>query len=115
MKYIEKECKKHGLCKYVLEGRGAYRCTKCRCEAVGARRKKLKLLLVEYKGNKCERCGYDKCVDALDFHHLDPLQKEFGLSHKGLTRSIDKLKAEADKCILVCANCHREIHAGIAP
>ena len=114
MKYIEKECKRHGTCKYVLEGRGAYRCTKCRSDSVGKRRKKLKASLVEYKGGKCERCGYNKCVEALDFHHLDPSIKEYGLSHKGLTRSLEKLKEEADKCILVCANCHREIHADIA-
>lgn len=59
-------------------------------------------------------CGYDKCREALDFHHLDPTQKIFGLSVKGLTRSWEKIRNEIDKCILLCANCHREIHAGIA-
>ena len=72
------------------------------------RRKQNKLLLVEYKGGKCERCGYDKCIDALEFHHLDPTTKE--VQNLGTTAAIEKQKAEADKCILVCANCHREIH-----
>jgi 5-methylcytosine-specific restriction endonuclease McrA len=66
---------------------------------------------VQYKGGKCCICGYDKCYDALEFHHLDPSQKDFGLSSNGHTRSWEKVKEELDKCILVCANCHREIHA----
>lgn len=47
------------------------------------------------------------------FHHLDPNQKDFGIGSKGYTRSFDKVKKELDKCICVCANCHREIHAGL--
>ena len=80
-------------------------------KAVTARRKKLKKMAIEYKGGKCIFCGYDKCNDALDFHHLDLKEKEFGLSVRGLTRSWEKIKEELDKCILVCANCHRELHA----
>ncbi len=82
-------------------------------KAVTERRRKLKLMLVEYKGGQCVTCGYKKCVWAFDLHHIDGSTKEFGLSVRGLTRSWEKLKEEADKCILVCANCHREIHAGI--
>ena len=81
--------------------------------AVTERRRKLKTMLVEYKGGKCKICGYKKTHWALDLHHIDASKKEFGLSVRGLTRSLDKLKKEADKCILVCANCHREIHSGI--
>lgn len=72
-------------------------------------RKKLKEKLVEYKGGKCERCGYDKCITALEFHHLDPREKDFGIGSKDVL-SFEKCKKEVDKCILVCANCHREIH-----
>jgi hypothetical protein len=82
-------------------------------KAVSARRKTVKAKLVEYKGGQCSICGYRKCPDALDLHHLDASQKEFGLSAQGLTRAWSKVVTEADKCILVCANCHREIHAGI--
>lgn len=83
-------------------------------KAVAARRRKLKLLVIEYKGGKCIICGYDKYPGAFDLHHVDGSTKEFGLSMEGLTRSWEKTKAEADKCVLVCANCHREIHGGLA-
>lgn len=86
-------------------------CPKCRSEAVQRRREKLKAMSIEYKGGACSKCGYNKCSNALDFHHLNPSEKEFALSHLGLTRSWEKIKVELDKCILVCANCHREIHS----
>ena len=73
-------------------------------------RKKKKELLVEYKGGCCIVCGYDKCVEALDFHHVR--DKSYPLTNH-MTRSLDNLKLEADKCVLLCANCHREIHAGV--
>lgn len=82
--------------------------------AVTKRRRKLKLMLVEYKGGKCVICSYNRSVWAFDLHHVDGSAKEFGLSVRGLTRSWEKLKEEADKCVLVCANCHREIHAGVS-
>lgn len=82
--------------------------------AVTARRRKLKAMAVEYKGGKCILCGYDRSVWALDLHHVDDSKKEFSMSVRGLTRSWDRIKREADKCVLLCANCHREIHAGIA-
>lgn len=78
-------------------------------DAVTTKRRALKKMLIEYKGGKCERCGYNKCMRALEFHHLNPSEKDFGLS-KCLTKSVAALKAEADKCILLCANCHAEIH-----
>ena len=80
-------------------------------QCVKDRRHKLKEELVKYKGGKCQVCGYDRCLDALDFHHLNPEEKDFGISSS--IRSLDKLKSEADKCILVCCRCHREIHAGL--
>ncbi len=66
-------------------------------------------MLIAYKGGKCERCGYDKSSRALEFHHLNPSEKDFGIS-KVLTRSIQSLKEEADKCVLLCSNCHAEVH-----
>ena len=113
-KYIMKECKHHGLTEYVyVESAKRYRCVKCRSNAVQKRRDKTKEILVQYKGGKCEVCGYDKCLGALEFHHLNPEEKDFGIGAKGYTRSIEKNKQEVDKCILVCANCHREIHSGL--
>lgn len=77
---------------------------------VKAHRHKTKEELVKYKGGKCEICGYNKCLGALDFHHLDPSKKDFTISDSNIYKNLDKLKEEIDKCILVCANCHREIH-----
>ena len=82
--------------------------------AVHKRRKKIRLMVVEYKGGKCERCNYNRCIEALEFHHQDPAQKDFSISEKGYTRSWIRVKAELDKCIMVCANCHREVHAELA-
>lgn len=77
---------------------------------VSERRRKLKDMAVEYKGGKCEKCGYNKCNGALEFHHLNPEEKDFSISTYGTTKSFERIKKEIDKCILVCANCHREIH-----
>lgn len=106
---LEKICNKHGLTTHVLDVSKRFRCKKCRIDAVNKRRKKLKIMSVEYKGGKCQICSYDKCIEALEFHHKDSNQKDFGVS-KGPTYSWVKVKSEIDKCILLCANCHREIH-----
>ena len=82
-------------------------------DAVSKRRKKLRKESIKYKGGKCSICGYKKCEQVLEFHHLDDSKKDFGISQKGYTRSWKKVKDELDKCVIVCANCHREIHAGI--
>ena len=109
-KHIIKECKHHGKTEYILEpSRNAYRCKRCRVANVTRKRKKIKKQLVEYFGGKCKICSYDKCIGALDFHHKDPINKSFGISCRGLTRSFQKALDEAKKCILICANCHREI------
>lgn len=108
-----RECPKHGLTEYVQETPKQIRCKKCRVAHVIKWRHKKKERLVAYKGGKCFVCGYDRCIDALEFHHLDPTQKEFALSKKGLTHSFARHKAEADKCVLLCANCHREVEAGL--
>lgn len=72
-------------------------------------RNRKKLQLVEYKGGKCVCCGYSKPIPSCyDFHHLDPKQKEFSIS--GKSWSFEKLKKEVDKCILLCRNCHSELH-----
>ena len=72
-------------------------------------RRSMKLQAIKLLGGKCSRCGYNKCIDALEFHHEDPSIKEFKLG-SGNTMSWKEYKAEALKCILVCSNCHKEIH-----
>jgi len=110
-KIVIRECKVHGETEYVLRKDNRYRCKKCSMESVLKRRKNLKMKSVEYKGGECTVCGYNKCVDALEFHHLDPDEKDFGIASSGYTRSWEKIRTELDKCILVCSNCHKEIHS----
>ncbi len=80
-------------------------------QAVTKRRKWVRQKAVSYKGSRCIFCGYAKYSGALDFHHL--YDKKFGISEKGYARSWQAIQQELDKCILVCANCHRELHAGL--
>jgi len=81
--------------------------------AVSKRRRRLKEMAIESFGGACQMCGYNRCIEALQFHHKDPSQKEFGLAKSGLTRSWARVQREIEKCILVCSNCHAEIHAGL--
>lgn len=81
--------------------------------AVSKRRRLLKKMAVEHLGGKCVCCGYSRCIEALEFHHKDPSQKDFSVSGSGATRSWELVKAEIEKCALLCANCHREVHAGL--
>jgi len=80
---------------------------------VTTHRRRLKSRAIDYKGGKCILCGYDRCNAALEFHHLDKTTKAFGLSRKGVIRSWDSVKKELDKCVLICANCNREVEAGV--
>lgn len=64
--------------------------------------------IVEHCGGKCVRCGYNKSIASLQFHHKDPSEKEFNI--RDMFWDWEKTKAEAAKCELVCANCHGEIH-----
>ena len=87
-------------------------CKTCQNKYTIQRRRDIKIKSVEYKGGCCEVCGYDKCNEALHFHHINPEDKSFGIAANGINRSWEKVKKELDKCIMVCANCHAEIHAG---
>jgi transposase len=112
---IIRECRRHGYTAWVRSGTGGrYRCKRCRSEAVTARRRRVKLLLIEEAGGRCVLCGYDRFPGALQFHHLDPAEKSFALSVQGVARSLEKARAEAVKCVLMCANCHAEVEGGVA-
>lgn len=110
---MERECKIHGLTPYRSFKDGTqtkWRCSKCMSFAVSERRRKLKQLSLEYLGEACNDCGYCSNPAALEFHHADPSQKEFGISTSGGTKSFERIKLELDKCLLLCANCHRDEH-----
>lgn len=73
--------------------------------------KQLKLRSILYKGGKCQICGYSAYEGSLHFHHVHDIDKSFNISGKSI--SFDRLQPELDKCILVCSNCHGEIHGGL--
>ena len=83
-----------------------------RASTITSIRHAIKRELVRYKGNKCEICGYNNCIGALQFHHLDSSQKDFELSAKynGGNFDMKSFYKEVDKCQLLCANCHAEKH-----
>jgi transposase-like protein len=112
---IERTCRRHGRTEFVRYGpNDHFRCELCRKERVAARRRRVKEILVAEAGGACHLCGYDGYAEALQFHHLDPGAKAFGLAQYGAARSLARSRAEAAKCILLCANCHAEVEAGIA-
>lgn len=86
-------------------------CYDCMPDGVQLTRSAFLAKIKKTKGGKCVRCGYDKCISALEFHHTDPTKKEFTISndHFKLREVIEEIK----KCILICSNCHKEYHAGL--
>ncbi len=98
---------------YIYDRKKGHRREKCNYCMVKSYRKKMKKYLISLLGGKCEKCGYNRCVSALEFHHKDPLKKDFTLSGSKVL-SIKKMEAEVKKCNLLCANCHREEHEKIA-
>lgn len=93
-----KNCSKHGITLHRLYksgGKERWRCLKCQTEATQKRRDKVKVMSVAYKGGKCQVCGYDKYIGALEFHHVNPEGKDFGISSKGYTHSWIRLKKKS--------------------
>lgn len=111
VKHSIKECR---MCRVILNktnrplGRGNI-CRTCKGKDDVKRRKRKKNEAIINKGGKCNICGYDKTPSALEFHHIYPGSKEKA-PHELMFLSWDKQKEELDKCILLCANCHREVH-----
>src|SRR5215213_5032260 len=111
---VPRECPRHGWTDYLRSGaRGFYRCPRCSMERVAARRRRIKEILVAEAGGRCRVCGYDIYIGALQFHHQDPTAKRFPVSRGGTTGSLDSMREEARKCVLLCANCHAEVEAGL--
>lgn len=110
---IELVCPEHGLTDFVVLKPTGARCKRCRAEAVTRRRRLMKRTLVEEAGGACVLCGYDRAPEALAFHHLERDSKSFGIEQAGSSRAIALSRAEAAKCVLLCANCHAEVEAGI--
>jgi len=109
-----KTCATHGDVTHTLEG-GSYYCAECKVMRSTVRRERIKKLGVELLGGSCVVCGYDKYIGALEFHHVNPDEKEGSKNRNIAGVPIKRLKEELKKCVLVCANCHREIHGGYHP
>jgi transposase len=111
---VTMNCRHHGETEFYLEGRGYYRCKRCRSEAVSRRRRKVKQILAGEAGGRCSICGYNRCIGALEFHHVDPRDKQLALGYGGYAHSLAAAREEAQKCVLLCSNCHVEIENGVA-
>jgi hypothetical protein len=111
-----RDCRRHGLVEWHLyragKGTTRWRCKRCLGEAVTRRHQKVKRILVSEAGGRCAICGYSRCIINLHFHHVDPATKSFHMSVSS-GKSMAKYRAEAAKCVLVCANCHGEIEMGL--
>jgi hypothetical protein len=105
-----RKCNKHGLVEHYLQNgkRVRWCCNTCNSEAIYKRKYLLKAELVERAGGCCQRCGYNQSINALQFHHRDPATKSFGLGRM-TSKSKSLILLEADKCDLLCANCHAEV------
>lgn len=77
--------------------------------SVKRRRYRVKIASVMYLGGQCKNCGYCKNLSALEFHHTGG-GKDFTLSSSTHNKKWSEIKKELDKCVLLCANCHREEH-----
>ena len=107
------ECDKHGLTDFRADRSGRFRCVTCASDQVTNRRRRVKQILVEEAGGRCALCGYGAYAGALQFHHVDPSAKAFAVSNNGLTLGIKTIREEANKCVVLCANCHAEVEAGL--
>jgi hypothetical protein len=110
---FDRTCPSHGRQAFLLDATGRYRCPRCLRDAVQKRRRKVKEILVGEAGGACRLCGYAGYIGAPHFHHADPAAKRFGITQGGFTRSLEKTRREARKCILLCANCHAEVEGGV--
>ena len=85
---------------------------KCKTCEVKANHETMKGIFKSIVELKCVVCGYDRCWSAIEFHHLDPSEKDFGIRDRQI-RNRDKLRAEIAKCAVLCSICHKEHHAGL--
>jgi hypothetical protein len=112
--HMDRYCEKHGKMTPHHLARGYYVCMPCRNAMVKRRQDEVKQESVDALGGKCMVCGYDKCIAAMDFHHRDPTEKEARGGNIASVPIKDRA-AELEKCVLLCANCHRETHYGLHP
>lgn len=112
IKHTIRKCLKHGDSKHYINHNKQYYCADCRNEYVCKYRNKIKNKLVLIAGGCCELCGYNRCIQALEFHHFNPKDKNFGISQMNGVKNFITLLEEIKKCCLLCSNCHQEVESG---
>lgn len=109
----QKQCPKckqiKNLDSFYQSSKSSSYCKKCISNYNTSNRQTVKQQSVDYLGGECSKCGYNKCIAALEFHHVNPKEKDIDYAYYKWNFN-NKLKAELDKCVLLCANCHREEH-----
>jgi hypothetical protein len=90
-------------------------CKKCHNKNTVAKKRNWKVEVIELMGGKCVKCGYDKCVAALEFHHPDPTKKDQENWRAIRNRGKDYLREQTKECIILCSNCHKELHYSEIP
>src|SRR4051794_22344999 len=108
---LVRTCTKHGEVIFRRFG-GRWKCRRCVGEAVTRRHRKVRAILIAEAGGCCTICGYMRCSWNLQFHHVDPATKSFSMTMAS-GKSLVAYRAEAEKCVLLCANCHGEVEAGL--
>ena len=110
-KYVCRQC---GVTFDYSRNKGHRRTMCAICSVRNARHKRKKLAL-DYKGSCCQICKYDRCDRSLVFHHINPTTKDIKLTATNMCRNWEEVKKELDKCVLLCNNCHGEVHEGMHP
>jgi len=111
-KFCSQECREEHMNQFEKQNKTYEDIRKTNNKSVASYRRNMKTKAIEYKGGRCMVCGYNKCEGVLSFHHLNPKEKDFKIS-SGNTVSWERLKPELDKCVMLCMNCHTEVHAGM--
>lgn len=115
--YTIKYCKIHGdtdhECNKIVNNVKYFKCKLCKNAKQSDLRKERKGMLIELMGGQCEICGYKKCDAALEFHHIDPTKKTLEFSKISRYGKYEDYVKETYECIMICANCHREVHEGL--
>ena len=105
-------CPRHGETEFILEGRGYYRCKRCRQQRVAQRRRTLKEILVSEAGGACCVCGYDQYIGALEFHHVDASEKRLTISANGVTLSLPPCAPRPRNAFLCARTATPSLRAG---
>ncbi len=108
-----RKCKHHGDTVFSQNSTtGYWQCLKCGNDRQNTTNRSLKQRMVDVVNGSCLICGYDGYIGALEFHHVNPATKSFEVNSR-CKRSWDAIIEEIAKCVLLCSNCHKEVHAGV--